>query len=129
MSKYMVYGRRPEIKPRPWKVHPIWRGIGCVMILLIPLMSYAGAILLIQANIDQRWIPLPVEFVRPMRLPYLGVVPHLLATVVVTILLMMIGFAVIIAFYAMMYRFMGPPALGPLDAPPEKPTRKRSKRG
>jgi hypothetical protein len=129
MSKYMVYGRRPEKKPRPWKVHPIWRGIGCVMIILIPLMSYAGAILLIQANFAKRWIPLPVEFARSVRILYLGVVPHLLATVVVTILLMMVGFAAIMAFYGMMYRFMGPPALGPLDAPPESPTRKRTKRG
>lgn len=97
------------------------------MIVLIPLMSYAGALLLIQANMDRGWIPLPVEFMRPVRLPYLGVVaPHFLATVVVTILLMLVGFAASVAFYAMVYRFLGPPALGPLDAPAEHRTRKRT---
>ena len=36
----MTSVKRQE-KPRPWRVHPIWRGIGCVMIILIPIMSYA----------------------------------------------------------------------------------------
>ena len=34
-------------KRRPWKVHPVWRGIGCFMAILIPIMAWAGAIVMI----------------------------------------------------------------------------------
>lgn len=29
--------------PFPWRVHPIWRGIGCFLMILIPVISYGLA--------------------------------------------------------------------------------------
>ena len=45
MGKYSKY-QRPSIK-RLREVHPIWRGIGCILIVLVPLMAYALATLLV----------------------------------------------------------------------------------
>lgn len=40
-------GRRRASGPFPWRVHPIWRGIGCLLLILIPIISYGLAELLL----------------------------------------------------------------------------------
>jgi len=135
MAKYSSYNRRTPLDERPWTIHPIWRGIGCVLMLLIPIMAYAGAILLVEANIEQGWIPLPVELLRPVSLPYLGQVQHLGANLAVTVLLSFIGFALLSFLYSILFRVVNPDPLGPLDAkpvrsrPPARPRATRGRRG
>jgi hypothetical protein len=119
MGKYRAY-TRPAQKPRPWKVHPIWRGIGCLMILIIPAMSYAGGVLLVEQNMKYRWIPMPAELTKSMVLPLVGRVSHFYATLMATVVLMLIGFAIIVTIYALIYNMVGPSRLGPMDAPPER---------
>jgi hypothetical protein len=103
--------------------------------LLIPIMAYAGAILLVEANIEQGWIPLPVELLRPVSLPYLGQVPHLGANLAATVLLSFIGFALLSFLYSILFRVVNPDPLGPLDAkpvrsrPPARPRATRGRRG
>jgi hypothetical protein len=39
--------------PFPWRVHPIWRGIGCLMLIVLPIIAYGITDVLItyaQAN-------------------------------------------------------------------------------
>ena len=123
-------------KERAWKIHPIWRGIGCFFILLVPIMSYAGADLFIRYN---RWFPLPNDLLQPILLPYsnlpqldgwiamlngyLGrlIYAHLFFTVVFIFL----GFGVFSVLYSFLYRFVGPPRYGRFDSPPLKPDRRR----
>lgn len=124
-AKYTIYSRRPPIKKSPWKIHPVWRGIGCLMLIIIPVMSYAGAILLVQENFKRGWVPVPAEFVKTVTLPRIGSFPHLYATLLTMLLLMFIGFGALMILYAIMYRFLGPSYLGPLDAPPERPPRRK----
>ena len=132
MAKYSSYNRRTPLDERPWTVHPIWRGIGCVLMLLIPIMAYAGAILLVQANLQQGWVPLPASLLRSITIPYLGDVEHLGANLAVAVLLSFIGFALLSFFYSIFYHIMNPDPLGPLDAKPVRnrpPARPRSTRG
>lgn len=135
MAKYSSYNRRTPLDERPWTVHPIWRGIGCVLMLLIPIMAYAGAILLVQANLQQGWVPLPASLLRSITIPYLGDVEHLGANLAVAVLLSFIGFALLSFFYSIFYRIMNPDPLGPLDAkpvrnrPPARPRGTRGRRG
>jgi hypothetical protein len=117
MSKYDRFSQKTT-KPRPWKIHPIWRGIGCFLLILVPIVAYAGGELLIAANQQQGWFPLPAEMLRAISLPLLGRVPHLIASVVVTLLLSFAGFGILTVFYALVYQLFGPPRLGPMDAPP-----------
>ena len=118
MSKYDKFNKGSRMQERPWKIHPIWRGIGCLMMILIPIMAYAGAVVLVQANLEQGWLPMPRELIQTVALPLLGEVKQFYAVVIVTALLMIIGFGVVTILYSLIYSAVGPPRLGPLDAPP-----------
>lgn len=116
MSKYTQTFQRPSKKPRPWNVHPIWRGIGCILIILIPIISFAGATLLVQENLKQRWVQIPEELQRSFDVPSVGQV--LFADLAVAFILMVIGFGLLTIIYALIYRMFGPSPYGPMDAPP-----------
>ena len=125
MAKYTMYGRNQPPPPKPWKIHPVWRGIGCVMMVIIPVISYAGAALLVESNQQHHWITMPAEFMAAVSIPYVSVVPHLIANLLVTAVLIFIGYGALMIFYSAIYRLIGPPTLSPIDAPPER--RKRRK--
>ena len=118
MAKYDKYSAQSRMPERPWKIHPIWRGIGCLMLILLPIMAYAGAVILVRANADQRWLPVPRELAQTVAIPVIGSISNFYAVVIVTVLLMIIGFGVITLLYSILYSMIGPPRLGPLDAPP-----------
>jgi hypothetical protein len=88
--------------------------------ILIPLMSYAGAVLLVDANRQNGWVLVPREMARTVSVPLVGAVPYLYAHILVAILLALVGFAALTVIYALVYRAVGPGTLGPLDAPPER---------
>ncbi|MDI6814327.1 MAG: hypothetical protein QMD10_12455, partial [Desulfitobacteriaceae bacterium] len=93
MSKYARFDRRPPAKERPWTVHPIWRGIGCLMFLIIPVMSYAGAVLIVESNVLSRWIVMPPELLATVRIPFLPLPPirHFYGNLLVGFVLMVLG--------------------------------------
>ena len=124
MGKFTKFSTVVEPKKRPWKIHPIWRGIGCVIIILIPIISYAGSVLLVDANLKNRWLPIPREFIGPAGMEMLYI------QIGVTILLILSGYIFIVFLYSILYRSLGPPQKGPLDAPPVRRRRvnSRSKR-
>jgi membrane protein YdbS with pleckstrin-like domain len=118
MSKYR-YTSQQSVKERPYKVHPIWRGIGCVMMILIPLMSYAGAVMLYDANLRNRWVyPIPaIKFIPSNS-------ANLAWELGLTLILSILGFVLLFVLYSFVYRFVGPSKYGPLDSPPARPRRK-----
>jgi hypothetical protein len=118
------YGNRQVPPPeRPWKVHPIWRGIGCLMLLIAPPVAFAAADMLVKMNMQARWLPMPPEMSRPYTIPEIGyTVDHALASLIVAAILLILGFAVMMIIYSIVYGMMGPPRYGPLDA---EPIRKR----
>lgn len=128
MSKYMKYSDQSRMAGRPWKIHPIWRGIGCLLMLMIPVMAYAGAVVLVRMNSEQKWVPMPAELMQTVNIPYLGDVKALFAVLIVTVLLMIIGFGVVTILYSLIYSALGPPRLGPLDAPPVRTSPAKRKR-
>lgn len=120
MSKYDKFSDQSRQADKPWEIHPIWRGIGCLMMLLIPIMAYSGAVLLVEANKEQRWVAMPGEFMREIPVPIIGAVDHLWANLMVTVVLSLLGYALLTTLYALVYQFVGPSRYGPLDAPPER---------
>lgn len=120
MGKYDKFSSQSRMAKKPWDIHPIWRGIGCLMMLLIPIMSYAGAVLLVQANQEQRWFVMPRELMGKISLPVIGPVEHLWANLLLTLALSLVGFALLTAVYALVFQLVGPDRYGPLDAPPER---------
>ncbi len=101
------------------KIHPIWRGIGCIMMVFLPVMSYMGAVELVKANYYQGWILMPIELAGPPQYPYLY------AYLLVALILLLIGSGLLITIYSLTYRVATGPSQGPLDAPPQWRKRKR----
>lgn len=117
MSKFYAQWRRPKRVERKWRIHPIWRGIGCFMVLLIPVMSYAAAHFLVLYNLEEGWFPIPREFTGPVAYPYLYAKLMVAAVVMVTL------FGIFTLVYTMIYSMLGPPQYGPLDATPKDAVR------
>ncbi len=128
-NKYAKYEYK-QIKPRRWKVHPIWRGIGVVLIILVPILSYSGAYLLVRENFQSKWFAVPVDLMKSVNFaPVLTLMPQLSGVVAsigrvyyidlaLTVLFMVVGFGVLTILYGILYSTMGPSRYGPVDAPP-----------
>lgn len=131
MGKYGRFASREIEAQRPWKIHPIWRGIGCVMAVLIPLLSYAGAVVLVQENATRSkpWIPTLWALMHPVKIPIINYnLPILAAELVVSLALMLVGFALLMVLYSILYSMLGPSRYGPLDSPPiREPVRRSAK--
>jgi hypothetical protein len=117
MSKYTRPYLHPPTSIRGIPAHPLWRGIGCILLILIPIISFAGAKYLVQANSRQGWIRIPAEMRRSLEVPILG--PVYFVDLAVTILIIILAFGLITVVYALIYRLFGPPRYGPLDAHPD----------
>ena len=131
MGKYQQYEKKTV--ERPYIVHPIWRGIGCVLIILIPLISFALAQEMVNGSM-QNLIPIPYGLRGTIQFPAwvwsipvissiaraIGSYPNLLAVIAFGITILVILAAILTTAYAFLYRFIGPPRYTRLDAPPPK---------
>jgi len=101
MGRYQQYQR--DTKDTEKRVHPVWRGIGFLLMGLIAVMSYAGANLLVEANKTKRWIAVP-QGIRG------GVswAPDLYSELIVTFFLIMLGFGIITIVYSLIYKVTRP---------------------
>jgi len=127
MGKYDKYSSRSRMPERPWKIHPIWRGIGCLLILIIPVMAYAGAVVLVNMNSEKGWLPTPRELTQTVTLPVFGPVDNFYSVLIMTFLLAIIGFGLVTIIYSIIYSAVGPSYLGPLDAPPVRTSPSKKK--
>jgi len=130
MTRYTVAGRR-RTPARSQQPSAIWRGIGCVLMLVVPLASWILAAASVQWALERGW-PIPAQLlgypVVPKILWNLSafapiVVPiqsqqNLYAIVVVFLLYLILGGALISLAYALVYRLVGPPLYSAIDAPP-----------
>lgn len=139
MGKYTIY-QRPEHKRRR-EVHPIWRGIGCLLIIIVPLISYAGAVLLVNYGLSQGW-PIPAEWLGYIKfpvwvwqIPFLASIArpmanfsHPLAILAFFVVVLILLTGLVSTVYAFIYRGLGPPRYTTLDAPPSAHKPKQYKR-
>jgi hypothetical protein len=140
MGKYTSYSKQPP-KPRNVGVHPVMRGIGCIMIVLVPILAYGSAILLVNYGVGRGW-PFPPDWlgrvtIHPLLLRLENLEPlwnfllaqnNLLANLVVSVGIMVVIGAVMSILYGYVYSLFGPPRYGPQDAPPIRAKVKRYKR-
>jgi hypothetical protein len=131
MSRYTASSRQ-TVAERP-QTHAIWRGIGCLLVLIVPLISWVLAAATVQFAMDQDW-PVPYQLVGypimpqdwwkvpglPPVLLFIQNQQNLYAVLSLCIIYIILFAAVLSALYAFVYRFVGPPRYGPLDAPPPK---------
>lgn len=123
MTKYTNYSttRRPTRKERE-QIHPIWRGVGFLFMILAPVMGYFGSLLLIEANKKNHWIAISQDFLAS------GKDPMLYVKIGLTILLAFLIFFILQFIGMLVFRVAGPERYGPLDVPPITGVKKKRAR-
>ena len=139
MSKYRNFERqRPVRRNEP---HPIWRGIGCLSMLLVPALSLGISVILVQMA-PSLGIQIPPDLLgRPLmpeimfRVPglvgilnWIQSLDNLYAVLVFTFTVTILLAGVLALGYAFIYRIVGPPRYSGVDAPPPNIKVKKYKR-
>jgi hypothetical protein len=124
--RYSKYRR--EEKSREKETNPVWRGIGCILILITPIVSFAIANEIMLSGTVQNYIFLPSTLRRTVTLPLLEVgVPYFYGTLALSVAVMVTMFAFFFVVYSFLYRALGPSPYGPTDVPPVRQRRKVKK--
>ena len=132
MGKYSSHVKKVS-PPRNRDVHPLMRGIGCIMIIIVPILAYGTAILLVNYGASRGW-PIPPNWLgtptfHPLlwRLQGLATVltflqsqTNLFANLVFAIAITVVVGGIMSMIYGYIYTLFGPPRYGPTDAPPER---------
>jgi hypothetical protein len=140
MGKYTSRTRQAP-KPRTVGVHPVMRGIGCIMIVVVPVLAYGAAVLLVNYALRQGW-PIPPEWlgrvtIHPLLLGLRNLDPvwnfliqqnNLIANLVFAAAITVVVGGIMSIIYGYVYSIFGPPRYGPQDAPPIRVKVKRYKR-
>ncbi len=140
MGKYTSYSRQKP-KPREVGVHPVMRGIGCIMIIVVPILAWGIAVLLVNYGAAHGW-PIPPTWYGPPTIPPLlsklqGLQPilqflqaqnNLKANLIFAVAITVVIGGIMSMIYGYIYTIFGPPRYGPQDAPPIRIKVKRYKR-
>ncbi len=113
----------------------IWRGIGCTMFILLPIISYLGAAVLLEIKSVRFFFYglSPTLFGEPSIPPILwevrSIIPFLYevrswtnleVNLIFASVILLILSGIISVIYSFMYRAVNPSQYGPTDAPPSK---------
>jgi hypothetical protein len=139
MGRYQSY-RVAEPEKKPWSVHPVWRGIGCILLVILPIISYSAAYLLVRENLKQKWVEVPAELagsidfslvsrIFPALEPFFeSLGPIFYLDLLITFLFVFFFFAIMTILYSLLFRAAGGSHYGPLDAPPVRKSPSRRPR-
>jgi hypothetical protein len=138
MGKYRSGVRKEDTRSQG--PNPIWRGIGCLLIILVPVLSYAAADVSMPFFLSQGLVPrellstpqtpdwLWIAPVLAQTYQYLLGRPGILAILVLTIIYILFIGGAMSVLYAFMYQLAAPSRYGPMDAPPPRIKVKKYKR-
>jgi hypothetical protein len=104
------------------ETHPIWRGIGFIFMILIPILSYVGALALLEENGKRGWIGIPKDLLVPIWDPMLGI------KIGLAFIIMVILYGLYTLFAFIIMGIAAPPRYGPFDVPPQYYRNKRKQR-
>jgi multisubunit Na+/H+ antiporter MnhB subunit len=103
------------------EINPIWRGVGCFLMVVLSIAGYFFADWLLYQNEINGWFPLAENLVNIDALPWLTTAVFLKFAVAVVFLI--ISYGLINLVYAILF----PVQPGKYDSPPLKPTPRRKK--
>jgi hypothetical protein len=134
MGRYSGTSSQRESSVRkPQEPHAIWRGIGCVLMIVVPVLSMAIGTQIVKYALANK-ISVPVEFLGKVSMPGfiynsfalraifkpLTEIQNLYANLVAGLICMILISSLISLIYAVAYRIANPYRYGPTDAPPPK---------
>lgn len=115
MSKHNMF--RTELPPKPSKlpIHPIWRGIGCIMISVIPLASYLISSMLIDSREKYAWLIVPEDLIMN-KYPK---DPLIVVRVLYALIILLVFIALMSLIISLIMKIFAPSKYDPMDVPPE----------
>lgn len=121
MAKYQSQVRDRSQQERARKIHPIWRGVGFALAILIPIISYAATEVLLEANRNENWFRLPSDIVaRPGDFLYNGD-PWLYLKIGITLAFIFVFYALfLLVTFAVNGALLDPRRNDPYYVPPIK---------
>ncbi len=125
MGKYSSYHRDlTKEEHRRKEIHPVWRGIGFILMVGLPVLSYFFALGLLKGNETSKWFPIPTDILSPW-----GSDPLIFVKILIMLVFIIAALAILMFLYFLINAIFGPSRYGPHDAPPIKPaTRVRRSR-
>lgn len=140
MGKYTSMSRKREV-PRSRGVHPVMRGIGCLMMVIVPIIAYGISLILVGIGVQRGW-PIPPDWLgtptfHPLLwkltgliviLNFLSAQTNLTANVAFTIAISIVIGGIMSVLFGYIYKLFGPSPYGPTDSPPIRVKVKRYKR-
>jgi hypothetical protein len=101
------------------RLHPAWRGVGCILVVSLSVAGYFFAGWFLRANAENHWIYLPPDLINPPISRYLA--GGVIVQIVVGFLFLLSSFTILNFVYALLF----PIEPGEYDVPLErKRTRK-----
>jgi len=104
-----MFNRRVTKDPGP-AVHPIWRGIGCILMIVVPGISYIIATILIDNRATIPWFEIPQDLIVSVLKDPLLIV-KIFYTAVISL---MISFLIALVTFTL-ERIVNPKKKGPYD--------------
>jgi hypothetical protein len=95
------------------RMNPIWRGVGCFLMVMLTLAGYLFSNWFLVQNAVNNWIFLPAEIIRPSFLPA-WIPPGAMVSAIVAFLFLIFSYGLVSTFYAIVF----PAKLGETDSPP-----------
>ena len=129
MGKYEKYHRK---SPEKRRMNPIWRGIGCILIIVVPLLAYWMMLVSVPLIIATGKIPYQLlghvhfhEWVFKLRITtliasFISNINNLWINIIMFFVMLLILTSVASLLYSMIYALIGPARYSELDAPPSK---------
>jgi len=93
------------------KIHPIWRGIGLILVFLFIVMGWFGAVWLLDENAKQNWIAIPSSFLAK------GADQLLYVKIGLTVVIFLVLYVIYQFISFIILRLFGPERYGPMDIP------------
>ena len=132
MGRYTSY-QREKPKPKRNEVHPVMRGIGCILLVLVPILAYGTAVYVVDYGV-RRGLPIPITWLGMVDIPplllrlaglsviwnFLQAQNNLTANLVFALVIAIVIFGILSIIYGFTYKLFGPPEYGPTDMPPER---------
>ncbi len=137
MAKYEKYRRK---SPPKKEMSPLWRGIGCILMLIVPAISYGIAYVFLQEAKALGWVP--PELLGHIKFPdwvfgvpfldtmarFFGSLKDPWAMLIFFFATLFILSGLISLVYSAFHQLLGPPRYTDLDAPPPREKSKEYKR-
>jgi hypothetical protein len=114
MPKFTQYNeeqRQADLRRRT--IHPIWRGIGWILMITVPVLAYLAALWVVKENSTKNWFPIPTDILSPW-----GSDPLIFVKLLIALAIAVVAFMIIFLIGSALNSFFGPSRYGPMDAPP-----------